>query len=336
MKIIEDLSTKEINKAVRELYAFQQGKRKPIKTSYEHLNNICHGGIFPGTILTICARSGHGKSYTANTIKEDILRDKSNANVLLFNWEMTIFNLMLVEIRKRTGLTYQEILNLKEPTEEQTQTIKEVADSFRNERLTIEDKSLTPKEYDEYTRHYLSNNDGVVVIITDHIGITKGSDKRIAIDELLEVQNQIKLDYSDRVSFINLAQLNREVDSTFRSTETNPLNLRLSPSYIRSSDSLMLYSDVILGQVIPEKFNMATYTAINTENERLYGHLEPHLSDKTHKTRYTLLRSENRIYYDYIKTRFEDGQPTLYCALLREDELPQELPPVEPNFDLEF
>lgn len=329
------MNSNSINKAVKELYAFQQGKRKPIETSYKHLNNICHGGIFPGTILTICARSGHGKTYTANTIKEDILKN-SDANVLLFNWEMTIFNLMLIEIRKKTGLTYKEILTLKNPTEKQVEVMKEVADSFRNERLNIVSDSLSPKEFNAYTRKYIDDNKGTVVIITDHIGITKGSDKRVAIDELLEVQNQIKLDYSDRVSFINLAQLNRDVDTHFRNSETNPLGLRLSPSYIRSSDSLMLYSDVILGQVIPEKFNMATYTAIDTENERLYGHLKEHLSDKTHKSRYTLLEAKNRVYYDYIKTRFEDGQPTLYCTLLREKEEPKELPPVEPNFNLQF
>lgn len=336
-----DPSKSSVNNAVRLIHNYQQGKLKPIKTSIDHLNSMLHGGLYPGMIISICARSGSGKTYTAHTLREDILGSHSNVGLLIYNWEMTFFNLLLVEMRKRSNLKYAELLNLKNPTEEQLQMMKDVAESFRNENLTTVSKALNPDEFDKVTRQYIQRNldKQQLVIIVDHIGITKGSDKGSAITGIMEAENEIKLDYPELVTFINLAQLNRNVDTLFRSADTNPLNLRLSPEMIYMSDSLMQASDLVLGQVIPDKFNMQHYTAVNAER---FEHLAPHFTDQTHKKDFTLLKAPNRIYYDYIKPRLEDGQPTLYGNILdpvREEFLQAEeaaAQTTKPDYDIEF
>lgn len=319
MSILELLHSNKdgVNRAAKLIYNYQQGNITPIKTSIDHLNNMLHGGLFPGTIVSICARSGHGKTYTAHTLREDIISSPVNAGVLIYNWEMTFFNLMLVEMRKRSQLKYKELLTLKNPTEEQKKMMRSVIDSFNHDKLTTISQSLSPQEFDKVTREYIKQEKErgrmQVVVMVDHIGITKGANKMEALSEIMEAMNQIKLDFPDFVTFIVLGQLNRKVDALFRSTETNPLNLRLSPEFIYNSDGLMQYSDLILGQVFPDKFNMQHFTAVNKEK---FEHLEEHFSDMTHKGEFAVLKASNRIYYDYIKPRLEDGQPTLYAGII--------------------
>ena len=310
----------DINNAVKTIDNFQSGKLKPIETSLPHLNSASLGGLIPSLIISIGARPGHGKTYTLHQLKNDIL-DQNNKNIamLLYNWEMPWFSLILIQLKKILKKSFKEILQ-KKPTEDELVHYKGVMDNMRDERLTTISKPLTPDEWDFVTREWIEDNldKELLIIGTDHLGITVGDDKTKTIYRLMEIQNSIKLDYPDKVCFLNLFQLKREIEAIWRAKDTNPVGLRVTSEYLFGADAMMQYSDIIFAQVIPEKANMEKYTSVNKER---YEHLEEHFEDNPNPTSdYVRLKGLNRIYYDYIKKRLpEDGEPNLYCELLNKE-----------------
>lgn len=319
-KLLEQ-STEGIDNAVISIHNYQTGKFNPIKTSYEFLNNISLGGLLPGLIISILGRPGQGKSYLVQQLREDILSDRErNIGVLLWNLEMPWFSLLLVQIKKMLKKSFKDILTNK-PTEDELSIMKSVADEFRDERLTTITTALTPEEWEYVTREYIENNldKEQLFILYDHVGITKGTNKLEAIFELMERANNIKLDYPDKVTFIMLGQLNREIERLFRTRDANPINLRVTSEYIYGSDAVQQYSDIIIASTIPQRFGLDKYCSVNRER---YKHLEEHIvdEDKGSPKDYVRLKGNNRIYYDVLKTRLNDDMPTLYCQILNPEQ----------------
>ena len=313
--------TDGIDAAVKSIHNYYSGKFNPIKTSYTFLNELALGGLLPGLIISILGRPQNGKSYIVQQLREDILRDKSrNIGVLLYNLEMPWFSLLLVQMKKRLNKTFKDILSI-EPTEEEIVIMKEIADDFRDHRLTTITKALTPAEWEYTTRKWIEDNleEEQLFILYDHAGITKGTNKLEAIFELMERANNIKLDYANKVTFIILGQLNREIERLFRTRDLNPINLRVTSEYIYGSDALQQYSDIIISSTIPQRFGLEKYCSVNKERN---PHLEEHILDEDKHTPkdYVRLKGLNRIYYDVLKTRLNDDTPTLYCEILNEEQ----------------
>ena len=272
-------TNKGINDAIKTLDRFQKKDITLVKTSFPFLDDVCLGGLMPNLILAILGRPSHGKTYIASQLKEDILADKKrDIGLLYFNWEMPTFALLLTQIRKRLMIPLREILNLN-PNKEQLAVMKEVADGFRDERLVTVEKSLSPTEFDYVCRKYIEENieKEQLFIVVDHVGITKGSNKLEAIFEILEVMNNLKLDYPNKLTFIVLGQLNRDIERLWRTRDINPINLRVTSEYIYGSDALQQYADVIVASVIPEKAGLEKYCTVNRKR---YEHLEEHIVDE--------------------------------------------------------
>ena len=326
---------RSINDAVKTLSKFQSGEMNPVKTSFEFLNEICLGGLLPNLILAILGRPSHGKTHLASQLKEDILSDKErNIGLLYFNWEMPTFALLLTQLRKKLKKNLREILYNK-PTEDELILMKETASEFRDPRLTTVERSLTPKEFDYLVRKYIEDNldKEQLFIVVDHVGITKGTNKLEAIFELLEVCNGIKLDYPNRITFIILGQLNREIERLWRTRDINPINLRVTSEYIYGSDALQQFADVIVSSVIPEKAGLDKYCTVNRER---YKHLEEHIvpEDQHSAKDYVRLKGQNRVYFDFLKVRLDDGTPKLYCEILskEQEELNDSMVPFEKDY----
>lgn len=317
-KLLEK-NNKGVNKAVRTLYDIQCKNIKSLSTKYEFLNNLCFGGLLPDSVITFLARPSHGKTYFANSIRRDILSDKSrNIGLLYYNWEMSWFNLLLIEAKKKLQKSYKDILN-NEPTEEELSVMKEIADEFRDTRFHSIDRSLTPEEFDYVTRKYIEQNldKDQIFIFIDHIGITKGDNKFQAIYGIMEVCNGIKLDYPQKLTFIILGQLNREIEKLWRS-DTKSINLAPTSEYIYGSDAIQQFSDLIIAMVIPQRMNMEEYVALNIErNPHLREHVIPKYEAKPGDIK--VLKGLNRIYYHVLKHRLQDDLPSTYCEILSKD-----------------
>lgn len=310
-----------INDAIRTLNRFQKGDVNPIKTSFDFLNDICLGGLLPNLIISILGRPAHGKTYLASQIKEDILKDTTrDIGLLYYNWEMPAFALLLTQLKKKLNKQYVDIL-YNEPTEQEQPIYKEVAGEFRDDRLITVERSLTPTEFDYVTRKYVSENlhKEQLFVVVDHIGITKGTNKQQTIFEILEVMNGIKLDYPNKITFIVLGQLNREIEKLWRTRDINPINLRVTSEYVYGADAIMQYSDVIVASVIPSRAGLEEYCTIHRERN---PHLEDHIliSDKSSNKDYVRLKGLNRVYFDTLKKRLDDGSPSLYCQIINKEQ----------------
>ena len=259
-------------------------------------------------------------TYTLHQIKNDVMKDdKVKSKMLLYNWEMPWFSLILIELKKLLKVSFKEIL-MNSPTKDQAKIYEEVMENMRDDRMTTISKALTPDQWDLVTRMWIEENldQDLLVIGTDHLGITVGDDKTKTIYQFMERQNAIKLDYPNKVAFLNLFQLKREIEAIWRANKVNPSALRVTSEYLFGADAMMQYSDIIFAQVIPDRANLELYTAVHKER---YKHLQDHFAeDKNPMSEYIQLKGENRIYFDYIKKRLpEDGEPTLYCEILSKE-----------------
>lgn len=309
----------DINEAVRFIYALQHGKLSPLKSGIDHLDTICLGGLFPGMIICIVSRSGMGKTFTVNQLRSNILSDKDrNVGMLLWNLEMEMKALLIQEFSKKIkNKTKAEILNTP-PTQEELQIQKEVTDGFRDPRLLRINTTMTPEDFYKVNREYILRNQDKydqLFILVDHIGILKGSDKTESIHQTMEYVNQLKLEFSRKVTFIILGQLNRNIEARWKGKESNPMNVFPSSGDVYGSDAMYHYADVILSQVIPSSVHMETYGVVNIER---LPHMKEHVYDEDLNSPKELVRlkGHNRIYYHYLKVRQEDGNPKIYGQVL--------------------
>jgi hypothetical protein len=317
-----DRLLKQDNSGVKEafetLYDLQTGQTKPIEVSYDFINELCLGkGLMSNLIISILARPGQGKTYIAQTLRKDLLKDKdANIGIAYFNWEMPWFSIVLIELKKKLKRSFKEILG-QAPSEEDKKVMREVANELRDKRFTSIDVALSPEEFDYVCRKYIQENidKDQLFIFIDHLGIGKGKNKMEVMFEILEKCNAMKLDYPNKLTFIPLAQLNRELERLWRTKDLNPINLRVTSEYIYGADAIMQYSDIVIASVIPQKAGLEKYCTVNRER---YKHLEEHIvdEDKDSAKAYVRLKGLNRVYYDVLKKRLDDDTPTLYCEVL--------------------
>lgn len=253
-------------------------------------------------------------TFSLHRLKDDFLNNGGeDVRMLMYNWEIPWLVVMLTQLKKALNKSYFDILN-KPREEHEIPIYKKVASAYRDDRLTVVQEALTPLEWKEVTESYIKDNLNarLILVANDHLGILKGDDKRKVVYQMMEYQNELKLKYSDKVMFINLSQLNREMDKIWRNPATNPINLRVGSDMLLHGDAMQQYSDVILTQCIPERVNLDLFAAINIDkNEHLMKHYVPE------KKR---LKGSNRVYYDYLKTRMpEVGNPTLFCEIMNKD-----------------
>lgn len=310
-------STHNINETVKYLTSLQKKEIIPISSGIDHLDKIALGGLFIDSIYSIVAKSGHGKSYSMNKIRGNILNDKeADIGILLYNLEMPFFTLLLVELKKLLKKPLKWIIN-NPPTEEELPMYKKATEGFRDKRLTKIDETLTPDEFYEVTKEYIERNKHKrqLFIMIDHVGIIKGKNKSESVAETMEYCNKLKLEYPRLLTFIVLGQLNREIEARWKQKEANPSGLIPTTSDVSFSSSILFFSDLVLAQVIPQVVGMGDkYASIYKKRNE---HLQEHYIDDNNPTSDTArLNGNNRVYYHYLKLRLPDGEATTYCEIL--------------------
>lgn len=311
-------SVEDVNNTVRLLTSYQKGELKPISSGIDHLDSVCLGGLFPDMIVAIGARSANGKSYTINKIRKSILNNDKNIGCLFYNLEMPFLSLLLVELKRELNKSFEQIMRTP-PQSSELPIYRKVADEFRDPRLTKIDQTVTPEDFYTLTKAYIERNldKEQIFVLLDHIGIIIGSNKVESIHQTMEYINRLKLEYPRKLTFVVLCQLNRNVEEKMKNT-TNALNRRLSTSDIYSSDSILFFADVVMGQIIPQVFNVKEFCSVRRDK---FPHLEQDIvrEDLNSPKDYVRLRSENRVYYEYLKVRLEDGKPRLYSQILSKE-----------------
>ena len=343
-KLLE-LENQEVVEAHIDIISIQKDKSTLLKLGIPWADDSLIGGL-NNKIIFFGTRPGGGKTFNCSRIINNLLDRKINPTpikILRANLEMPTSALLLRELSKTLNKKPSEILSC-EYTETEKPKVKAVVNSFRDERIQNISIALEGDNYRYMLQRFVSNvdakddllNAGLLedhikygleeedfkyvktkkIVLTDHIHVYL---TKITIDSLLTIQNEMKMK-DKNLSFINYFQLNRETEEMWMETKdkkVNPKNMLPSSKSIYLTDMLQMYSDMTIGAVIPQVYELDEFAIVNKERNQ---HLKEHFTDTDDTNKYSRLKGRNRIYYNFIKVRMIDDfdDPRVFCEILSE------------------
>lgn len=295
--------------AIDELKMIQKSDMALPKTGMPFIDSHI-GGLLPGDVVLISALSGHGKTYTLNKIRENLLNVSLNSDAaeyvfLDINLEMRIFNLLLRSYSELSGIKKSDLL--KNGLETLPNEIKDrfndhyksiVADS----RHFIIQDPLSSFQYYKVVGDFLEENKTkkAVFVSLDHALLLSGSDKQKNIESLSEYVNQLKLKYPNSYFFI-INQGNREL--LRRSAERSNASAPNAGDVFASSflDHLCSYNIFLYN---PFKMGIENYLKVHTS--RYPSLLANGYATDPDQAQKVSFFTGNRIFAHVIKTRESD------------------------------
>lgn len=341
-KLLE-LENQEVVEAHIDIISIQKDKSTLLKLGIPWADENLIGGL-NNKIIFFGTRPGGGKTFNCSRVINNLLDRKVNPTpikVLRANLEMPTSALLLRELSKTLGKKPSEILST-EYTDGEKPKVQAVVNSFRDSRIQNISIALEGNDYKYMLEKFIVNVDfkdeeqnkkllknhldsGLAeetfkptktkkIVLTDHIHVylTKAT-----IDNLLTIQNEMKM-RDKNLSFINYFQLNRETEEMWMETKdkkVNPKNMLPSSRSIYLTDMLQMYSDMTIGAVIPQVYDLDEFAVVNKERN---PHLKEHFIDTDESNKYSRLKGRNRIYYNLIKVRMIDDfdDPRVFCEIL--------------------
>lgn len=300
-------TSKEVMSEAKErILRIQRGEEKPIKTRYKHLNDNLLGGIFSRVILCIAGLSSFGKSTILKHIEDDIFNCDLNPNcqnyvLLKTNYEMTSFNLALRRLKEETKVSMSNILkgNL---TDKDNEVFEETFEKETHPNIFYIEKPLTSEEWYINVRQFIINHQDKerIVVTFDHLGLIKEKGNeglKKAMDDTLNYQNELKKEF-DNVCFINLSQLNRDLESR----TNNPKTQAPVSSDLFNSSNVQFISDVTIILHNPFKLGLEKYMVVSPKT---YPHLTDYMIDPERNT--TSFHTKANVFWHYVKLRQNDN-----------------------------
>jgi len=245
------------------------GKIKSFKTPWPTLNSAGVGGLEWGSMLTIGARPGAGKTmFVSQLIREARhLNPGQDFNVLEFQFEMGAKQSASRAFAAHVGLDYDIILSTREQVDEfSLKIMKEhmeetaILESHGIHRMQI-NNPLTHKDMEKAIHTYYNALGGKPMIVSiDHSWLIKKSpDEKEklntlynTVEMLMRVKNELP------IIVLIITQLNRSIDEPARKTPGSIANFPTS-SDIFGGDALMQGSDMVLVLTRPYKADIPVY-----------------------------------------------------------------------------
>lgn len=261
------------------------GRIKSFKTPWTGLNNASIGGLEWGSLITIGARPGAGKTMVVSQILREARRQnpQQDFNILDFQFEMGAKQYASREFAAHTALDYNIVLSTKQALDEfSMKTMR----SHRADAKALHDvgiyrgqinQPLDREDMEKAIYLYYNKFGGKPMIVTiDHSWlIKKGKGEREKIDVLYNTAEMImQLKNKLPVIFIMLTQLNRVMDEPSRKTPSSIGNYPTS-SDIFGGDALMQASDMVIALNRPYKADIHSYgpKKYSAEKDDIFMHL---------------------------------------------------------------
>ncbi len=258
-----------IEKSIKNIDDRRKGKIKSFVTPWQSINDATAGGIEWGSMITIGARPGAGKTmFVSNLLREcKTLNPTQDFNILEFQLEMTNEQYGQREIVAATGLDYNEVLSTKQQLNDfNFRRVQQYGDDCKllHEQGVYRgqiNKSITASELEKAVHLYYNKLGGKPLIVTiDHSWlIKKDKDEREKLQTLYntaDVLIQLKQDLP--IIIIMLTQLNRNIEDPTRKVAGTIQNYPTS-SDIFGGDALMQASDVVIALSRPYTFDITSY-----------------------------------------------------------------------------
>lgn len=287
------------DESVKLISSFQKGEISPIKTGIPHLDDSLMGGLLPSTVVGICARSGHGKTYDLERIQRYIIRNEPSVIFLNCAWEMEHFKLLIRDLSIRTGKSPKEILFQVPPTPEEVQKFKDICDDHRNENIYYQNEPVDDEEFasdvEQLIRDFPNHKILVSIDNLENILNTKGSQKE-SMDALLYQINRLKKVHP-YICFIILDQLNGK----YLDRLDDPRKQRPLENDIYGTEQLLKLCDVLYVKVLPWKWGIRD--KFLSFGRTQYDWLEEHKLEAPLNSRTTSFDPFGKVFYFYLKLR---------------------------------
>jgi hypothetical protein len=298
-------SSKETtNESFKRIKEGHSGEYKPIKTRYEHLNTITHGGLTKQKIYSIGALSAFGKSHILRQLETDIFDEALNPGakesilLLKVDWEMSKEEMILAKVHAKTGKPY-DYLMYGTPDEETKTAFNEVYLELNSDHIYETFDTYRPDEFYADVRAFTDQHQDKkqIVLTIDNINLidTENSDESTAIAKLITHIIRLKREVKN-LTVIILCQLNRNLKDRINPKEHFP---RTTDFYY--SSKIEHASDVQIVIHNPFLLGIDEYGAVNTER---FDYLDKYLITKN---KYSTFKTQGLLFFHYVKVRLKNG-----------------------------
>ncbi|BCO56136.1 hypothetical protein MINTM005_13800 [Mycobacterium intracellulare] len=228
---------------------------KPIPTPWLSLNNKLAGGLHPGRLYVVGARTGEGKSVVGQNIASYAAENGHAAFVV--SVEMPVTEVMSRVISAQAGIDYGTITK-REFGDVSTAIDKYIAENRNIPMFVCDNPSLSIEQIAQKCTA-LKQQQGLATAFIDYAQLLNASDRRVSRQEqVAHIARQSKLMAMELgISVVLAAQLNRNAEED--SGETGPKLPQ--KKHLRESGELEQSADVIL-LLHREKYNQQIYVVV--------------------------------------------------------------------------
>lgn len=310
-KILKAKSSTE--HALAEIGKSISGEYAPLRTRYEHFNEISFGGIARQKIITIGGLSSFGKSHVLRTIETDIfdedLNPGSRENVVLVkcDFEMTKQEYILAKVKELTGASYKTLL-YDSPTEEIRKAFNKVRKELSSDYIYETFDTFSPDAFYEEVKPLLDKlkHKKQIVLTIDNGNLIEGEDENKTMSRFMRHLISLKRSYLN-LSIILLAQLNRNLKERVNPKEHFP---RTTDFY--HSSKIEHGSDIQIIVHNPYLLGYLEYGAVNYER---YSYLSKYLKKKN---KHAVFNTKGLFFFHYVKVRMKDDLRTFKDVFIEE------------------
>ena len=242
------------------------GKIKSMKTSWSKFNDATLDGLEWGSIVTLAAPSGGGKTAIANAITRDAEKNNpgQDISVLDFQFEMSNRNTGIREYSKAFRIPVKQLLSADKNnpiTQSDINKMRTYNQTNQLQQIYQISKAMNCEQIAEQVELFAKATKGKPFVVTiDHsILIRRGmkeKDKFETLYVLGETLTDLKRLYN--VLFIILTQVNRDLDKLERKIPGTLGNFPCK-SDIWGADSLFQHSDLVIACVKPALQGISYY-----------------------------------------------------------------------------
>ena len=247
----------------------RKGRIKSFKTPWIGINRSGVGGLEWGSMLTIGARPGSGKTLIVNQILREARKNNPDQdfNLLDFQFEMRGKQSAARAFAAETALDYNVVLSTQRDLDDFSYNMMEqyVLETEALEAVGIQRKvistPLTHSGIKNAVEHYFNQMGGKPMVVTiDHSWLIKRmpdeKEKITTLYNTVEMLMQLKNDYP--IIIIMITQLNRGMEEYARKTPGIIANYPTSND-IFGGDALMQGSDMVIALSRPFTLNIPLY-----------------------------------------------------------------------------
>ena len=274
-----------LEKGLKYITKRRNGEIKSLITPWPSLNEAGINGLEWGSMLTIGARPGAGKTMIVSQILREArrLNPDQKFNILEFQFEMGDEQYAARQFAGEMAQDYGVILSTKKQLDDFTlkNITKYIEDCKDMETHGLSrdviSESLTHTDMEEAIQEaYVEGGSKPMIVTIDHSWlIKKRLDEKEKIATLYNTTEMLmKLKNKIPIIVIMITQLNRSIDEASRKTPGTIANYPTSGD-IFGGDALMQGSDLVIALSRPAKADVKVYGpyAYQVENEDVFMHL---------------------------------------------------------------